>query len=108
MAVAVAALSPARIPGAVLGAAHRVSLRRQQGVHKAGHQLPQQVRAAWASSSCKKQAGSILGSDGHRVAPFESAVEDSLERSPVTVTYICSDTVRNSQDLWMGVSHAAC
>ena len=82
MPVAVAAVGPLRAPDPVPGATHTVGLRRQQRVDERSEQLAHQVRAGLRQLLIQEPGRVDTGSDGHRDAPFESAVEGSLEGSP--------------------------
>ncbi len=75
--VAVAAVRPPQVTAAVLGAAHGIGLSRLQGVDELASRSRSRSGLAWASSSCRNRAESILGLTVIVVAPFESALEGS-------------------------------
>lgn len=89
MPVAVAAVASVRVPGAIVGAADGVGLRRQQRVDEAAHQLPQQIRAGLSQLVIQEASRVDTGIDGHRGGLHSRVLWKVHSKDhPVTVTYI--------------------
>ena len=92
--VPVAPVGPLRVTGAVVGAAHRVGLRRQQRVDERGQQLPHQIRAGLGQlAHAGTGQGRYLARRSSRCSFFEAVVRDHSKDHPMTATYMRSDTV---------------
>jgi hypothetical protein len=95
--VPVTTVGPLRARHAVLRAAHRVGLGRQQRVDEGLQQLTQQIRTRLSQLFLQQPGRVDTRRDGHRDAPFESALEGSLEGSPDGRHYTHSDTLTGSR-----------
>ena len=73
-AVAVAGVDAIRRADAVLGAAHAVGLRAQQGVDEGAEELPHQVGTGLGELFVQEEGRVDTGVRGHRDAPFLSLI----------------------------------
>jgi hypothetical protein len=88
VAVAVAAIRPIGVAGAVGGTAHTVGVRGQQGVDEPAHQLTQQVRAGLRQVLVQELGRVDTGTSGHRCASLRVGCRRFLEESRGDRAYV--------------------
>lgn len=81
MSVAVAAVGPLGITGAIGGTAHAVRVRGEQRVDEALHQFAEQVGAGLGEVLVQELGGVDTGSSGHRCASLRVGCRRFLEES---------------------------